>query len=151
MFSSGLGLDSAPAWGLQTEMAPKQEEQVTFQSDRKANDCYFLMEGQTREVGVCTYYGACRYQGLDYLFQVKSSKILLCIQNIFFYHIYIKDGCGEASMWGSSTVSPSTQCTVSVTGSVEVKGVCTIGGHCKTDQVWSFGHNQCTRGNVRIL
>ena len=84
MFSSGLGLDSAPAWSLfhhshQTELAPVQEEEVTLHSDRKANDCYFLMEGQTREVGVCTYYGACRYQGHDYMFQVKLSKILLCI------------------------------------------------------------------------
>ena len=60
-------------------------------------------------------------------------------------------GCGEASSWGGSQVHHVTKCTVSVKGNVEVKGECTKGGHCKGEGVWSFGHNQCTRGNVRIL
>ena len=55
------------------------------------------------------------------------------------------------SAWGDLAVQNKTNCAVSVTGNVEVKGECTKEGHCKGEEVWKFGHTQCTKGNVRIL
>ena len=74
MFSSGLGLDSAPIWGMhysgQAEEEPTQEVEVSRQTVKGAKQCIFLVEGETREIGSCTFYGACRHQGQDYMYQV---------------------------------------------------------------------------------
>ena len=71
-FSSGLGLDSAPVWGMQYTgqpgVDPNIQEETTVQ---KAKECVFEAEGLTMKEGTCTFYGACRYQGQDYMYQVR--------------------------------------------------------------------------------
>ena len=39
---------------------------------KKVKDCSFQVEGLTMEQGTCTFYGACRYQGQDYMYQVNG-------------------------------------------------------------------------------
>ena len=71
MFSSGLGLDSAPVWGMQyTDQVGEDATQGEVRV-QPARECFFNVEGHTREVGSCTFYGACRYQGQDYMYQVR--------------------------------------------------------------------------------
>ena len=45
---------------------PRQSEW----SPGKLRPCSFTTEVKNYEAGVCTYYGACRFQGHDYMFQV---------------------------------------------------------------------------------
>ena len=70
MFSPGLGLDSGPVWGMQYT-GQVGEARVQPAKVQEAKECFFNVEGQTREVGSCTFYGACRYQGQDYMYQVR--------------------------------------------------------------------------------
>ena len=72
-FSSGLGLDAAPMWGLhymeQPSGDPKTSEDIEVKT---VKECSFQVEGLTMEQGTCTFYGACRYQGQDYMYQVNA-------------------------------------------------------------------------------
>ena len=71
-FSSGLGLDAITVWGLhymeQPSGHPKPLEETTV---KKAKECIFEVEGLILEQGTCTFYGACRYHGQDYMYQVR--------------------------------------------------------------------------------
>ena len=39
-------------------------------ADRRMAECSFKIRKMTLEEGVCTYYGACRFQGHDFMNQV---------------------------------------------------------------------------------
>ena len=78
------------------------------------SSCIFSVESSKLEDGVCTNSGACRFQGLDYMYQ---------------------GGCGLLSKWGNDPIKREVQCTMMVTKKIKVKGKCTKSGHC-----WSIDH-----------
>ena len=80
-FTSGLGVDSGPIWGWNDIGEPagdhsKTLEQHTPESVAKAKVCFFEVQGLAKKKGKCTVYGACRYQGQDYMYQVGLGEII---------------------------------------------------------------------------
>ena len=71
--------------------------------------CSFGLAEMGLEEGICTYYGACRMAGKDYMYQ---------------------GGCGKMSGWGDSSIMSSMACSMAVTRRRMVKGKCTKSGHC---------------------
>ena len=60
-------------------------------SPGKLRPCNFTKEVKGYEAGVCTYYGACRFQGLDYMFQVLLLYLVSC--NLYLVrYLYVYTG-----------------------------------------------------------
>ena len=61
-----------------------------YQEEVKAKECFFHVEREKQDVGIgmCTSYGACRYQGQDYMYQVRFYE---GVDNImgFLYGLYM--------------------------------------------------------------
>ena len=72
-------------------------------------ECSFSVEKVASETGICTYFGACRFHGEDYMFQ---------------------GGCGEESNWGTLTITNPMECIMMVSRRKMVEGICTKSGHC---------------------
>ena len=81
---------------------------------RKLHPCSFSFEKMNREDGICTHFGACRFQGTDYMYQ---------------------GGCGEQSRLSLLNFTNPMVCSMMVTRSSVVKGNCTKSGHC-----WAGNH-----------
>ena len=71
--------------------------------------CLFSIHEHGLEEGLCTYFGACRFQGVDYIYQ---------------------GGCGEQSNWGISPIITPMVCNMMVSRSKLMNGKCTKSGHC---------------------
>ena len=76
-FSSGLGVDFGPEWNLdRAHLSYIGDSQQEGQQDKKdsmddtAGECILEVPGQIEVEGTCTEYGACRYHGHDYMYQV---------------------------------------------------------------------------------
>ena len=87
----------------------------------KLSSCSFTIEEPNEERGVCTPFGACRFQGQHYMYQ---------------------GGCGKHSGWGSSIIH---KCNMMVVRSREVKGKCTKSGHCWNAYHMQLFHSECKR------
>ena len=68
-FSSGIGVDSIPIWGWNHNGQAAGGDPATPEKTA-ARKCLFEVQGLTMGQGTCTLYGACRYQGQDYMYQV---------------------------------------------------------------------------------
>ena len=89
---------------------------------RKLSSCSFSVKENSLEAGVCTNSGACRFQGMDYMYQ---------------------GGCGGHSEWGSSTISTTMRCSMMVTRARKIKGKCTRSGHCWNAYQIKLFHTEC--------
>ena len=96
-----------------------------------ANNCTFLTFGRLSP-GICTYYGACRVDSTDYMYQ---------------------GGCGELSLWGEGKIEKQEvgkcvietcyyyliisqqSCSVWVEEMSMNHGSCTEDGHCITEGI----------------
>ena len=101
----------------------KHKEYKLFKHE-KLSSCSFTVEEPNEEQGVCTPSGACRFQGLDYMYQ---------------------GGCGKHSGWGSFIIHTTKKCSMMVIRSREVKGKCTNSGHCWNAYHLQLFHSECIR------
>ena len=102
----------------------KNQAEPKYLNAKKLSPCSFIIEEASLEPGVCTYSGACRFQGEDYMYQ---------------------GGCGHHSGWGSSIISTTMECSMMVTRSREVQGKCTRSGHCWKAFEINLFHKKCRR------
>ena len=97
---------------------PKQDKIMSLRP------CSFGLAEMGLEDGICTYYGACRMAGKDYMYQ---------------------GGCGKMSRWGNSSIMSSMACSMAVTRRRMVKGKCTKSGHCWAGYHIKLLHTGCQR------
>ena len=95
---------------------PKQDKII------RLRPCSFGLAETGLEDGICTYYGACRLAGNDYMYQ---------------------GGCGKMSSWGNSTITSSMACSMAVTRRRMVEGKCTKSGHCWAGYHIKLLHTGC--------
>ena len=95
---------------------PKQDKII------RLRPCFFGLAETGLEDGICTYYGACRLSGNDYMYQ---------------------GGCGKMSSWGNSTITSSMACSMAVTRRMMVEGKCTKSGHCWAGYHIKLLHTGC--------
>lgn len=84
--------------------------------------CVFAVQERGLEDGICTHFGACRFEGHDYMYQ---------------------GGCGEKSKWGTSPITNPMVCSMMVTRSRMVKGMCSKSGHCWAGYHIKILHTEC--------
>ena len=100
----------------------QEEKSKNIINTKYIRQCKFLVNEIEQERGICTSFGACRFQGEDYMYQV---------------------GCGEKSMWGSLPITSPMMCTNVVTMNRMVEGKCTGSGHCWTTHHMKLLHVGC--------
>ena len=85
--------------------------------------CSFSVKSATIEEGVCTSFGACRFQGHDYMYQ---------------------GGCGLFSNWGKDHLVKHPACQMMVTRKSIIEGRCTKSGHCWNKDHIKLFNEHCT-------
>ena len=104
------------------ELQRSNSKKLNPVNDWKPKPCSFTKLKIGLEEGICTYFGACRFQGEDYMFQ---------------------GGCVENNMRGNLPKITPIVCSMMVTRRRVVKGMCTKSGHCWGDHQLQLLHSEC--------
>jgi len=105
---------------------------LTFELNNFSSKCWFQQEFQSIE-GYCTYYGACRVDNQDYMYQ---------------------GGCEHLSEWGMKTIKSKKKirCKVQVKKPERIFGKCDSFGNCVSDNMLRKDESpQCLLSKFHLL